>query len=394
MIVHRMFLVIPTLAALALSTPADAQPVEVGGDWFVTGSAVTAPSDIKRDLLAFGGSVTVAQDVAEDLHAMGFDVEIDGSVTGDVLAAGASVSLDGDVGGDFTASALTLRIGPGSEIAGNARLAAASVIINGPILGALVAAGAEVELNAPVMGDVVLTGDDIRFGPDARIDGQLTYYNVDQIDVPERVISPDRVRYEAVPKREMLRDFGDDWQDWGSPVKLTPWAIIGGFLINLGLFILIGALFLSLAPKTVRRLRRTAETRPGLVILTGAIGLSILFGSIPIAVLSIVGLPLVPIILLLIVLMWFLGYILGAYVMAMRILRSFGAEESPGMAMRLLALAIGITLVALLNFIPFIGWMINFALVLFGVGAITKVLFDSFIIGNGQNPESETPAKP
>jgi hypothetical protein len=45
------------------------------------------------------------------------------------------------------------------------------------------------------------------------------------------------------------------------------------------------------------------------------------------------------------------------------------------MVMRLLALAIGVTIAALLNFIPVIGWMANFALVLLGVGAITTGLF-------------------
>lgn len=381
MIAYRFALFLTVAITLTGPALSEALPVEIGGDTFVSGSTVTQPISADRDLLAFGASVSLMGDVAEDVHAIGFDVEIDGAVGGDVVAAGGSVSVDGAVAGDVTATAMTLRTGPGAQISGNARLAGATVTIGGPILGALVAAGGKIVLNAPISGDVVLTGAQITFGPNAAIEGTLTYFSDERIEVPERVISADRVQFEPASESEMWRDFRDDWQDWDSPVELTPWTIVGGFLINLGLFIVIGAVLLSLAPGTVRRLRRRADARPGMVILTGTIGLAILFGSIPVSVLSIVGLLLVPILALLIIAIWILGYILGAYVLAMRVMRGLGGAESPSIIMRLIALAVGVTVVALLNFIPFIGWMANFALVLLGIGAITTALFDSFMTG-------------
>ncbi|MBY4893868.1 polymer-forming cytoskeletal protein [Rhodobacteraceae bacterium N5(2021)] len=377
------------IAVIALATPALSQtePVEIGGDVFVSGTTITQPVLAERDLIAMGANVSMSSDVAEDVHALGFDVEIDGAVGGDVTAAGASVSVDGPVAGDVTASAMTLRSGPQAEIGGNARFAGASVTINGPIRGALVAAGGEIILNATVAGDVVLTSPDITFGPNAVIEGRLTYLSDDRMEVPERVISADRVTFEMASDSEMWREVREDWQEWDSPVALTPWAVIGGFLVNLGLFIVIGAVFLTLTPGTIRRLRRRADARPGMVMLTGTIGLSILFGSIPVGGLSVVGLPLVPIVLLLILAVWVLGYILGAYVVAMRIMRGLGSAESPSIAMRLVALAMGVTFAALLNFIPVVGWMANFALVLLGAGAITTALFDSFL--SGLEPERD-----
>lgn len=378
MSVSRIILTLATVIALAVPAFSQSGPVEVGGDVFVSGTTVTQPVVAERDLFAIGANVSLSSDVAEDVHAIGFDVEIDGAIGGDVVAAGASVSVDGPVAGDVTASAMTLRSGPRAEIGGNARFAGATVTIDGPIRGALVAAGGEIILNAPVSGDVVLTSADITFGPNAVIEGRLTYFSGERMEVPERVISVDRVTFELASDSEMWREFRDDWQEWDSPVAFSPWAVIGGFLVNLGLFIIIGAVFLSLAPGTIRRLRRSADARPGMVMLTGAIGLSILFGAIPVGILTIVGLPLVPILLLLIVAVWTLGYILGAYVFAMRVMRGFGSAESPSIAMRLVALAVGVTFAALLNFIPIIGWMANFALVLLGVGALTTALFDSF----------------
>ena len=49
--------------------------------------------------------------------------------------------------------------------------------------------------------------------------------------------------------------------------------------------------------------------------------------------------------------------------------------------MRLLALVIGVSFIALLNYIPVLGWMANFALVLLGIGGITTALFER-MVGN------------
>lgn len=368
-----LYLVIGSLFVLPVFS--QGVPAELGGDRFVTGAAIDDTGAAGRDLLAMGASVSVSGSVAQDINAMGFDVDIDAVVGGDIVAAGASVSVRGPASGDLTASGVSVRTGPEARISGNARLAGASVVVNGAVDGALRVAGADITLNAPVAGDVILTGADITFGPEARIDGTLHYSAEAQVDIPDRVISSDRVQFTAASDLEMWGEFRADWQDWDGPLELTAGRVVIGFLINLALFLLIGAIFLSLAPNVVRSLRRDADRRPDMVILTGAIGLSILFGVVPVSILSIVGLLLLPILLLLILAAWTLGYILGAYIVAMRVMRAFGGAESPPMFLRLLALAIGVTVAALLNYIPIFGWLVNFALVLLGVGAITTGLF-------------------
>jgi len=67
--------------------------------------------------------------------------------------------------------------------------------------------------------------------------------------------------------------------------------------------------------------------------------------------------------------------------MAMRAMRSLGSTENPEIWMRLLALVFGVTIFALLNFIPVLGWMVNFALVLLGIGGMTTALFER-LMGN------------
>lgn len=370
-----------TLVLLVLASPLKAETLNevVGGDTLMFGSNPMTPVAAPRDVVAAGPTVTISGTVAQDTHAMGFDVEIDAATGEDVSAMGFSVNLRGPVGGDLTASGFTIRLSRDAEVAGNARLAGGTVTIDGPVRGSLVALGAEVILNAEVTGDALISAETIIFGPEARIGGTLTYSAPTKIDIPESVIAADRTTFTTLDHRGMMRDAGEMWRDWEYPVLPTFMSLLGGFIVTLGFFFVLGAILLSLMPRKVGRLEHIIAERPGMALLSGGIGLSILFGLVPISVLTIVGIPFVPIVLLATVAVWTLGYILGAYALAMRALRGTGAPENPTIWIRLLALLVGVTLIALLNFIPFLGWMANFALVLIGVGAMTIALFNQMI---------------
>jgi hypothetical protein len=175
----------------------------------------------------------------------------------------------------------------------------------------------------------------------------------------------------------------DEWEDISREMPVLPGfaAVVSGFVISLLFFVVLGALMLGFMPKRLSKLRRSIAAAPGQTLLLGVIGLSMLFGMVPIVGLTIVGLPFVPIVLLAIVVVWTLGYALGAYSVAMRVWVAMGQDEMPGSVTRLLVFAAAIFLIALLNFIPFVGWVANYTLVLLGIGAMTNALFQ-YLIGN------------
>ena len=107
--------------------------------------------------------------------------------------------------------------------------------------------------------------------------------------------------------------------------------------------------------------------------------MSALFGMVPVTALTIIGIPFVPFALLLIIVVWTLGYLLAAYGVARRILLAFDGKENPSVLMKLVTILVAICVVAVLNFIPFVGWVVNYTLVLLGVGALTAGLLSVFI---------------
>lgn len=367
---------LPSLVFAIVMTATSATPdnvvAENGGDTFVAGEAVTQTLDASGDVFVAGRSMTVLGAADEDFHAAGFDVVIDARIGADAYAAGATVTLKSTVGEDLSAAGFTVRTEVMSRVGGNARLAGATVLVDGPIDGALSVTARDVLLNAPVAGDTRIFSKTLRFGPDAVISGRLVYTTEKRIEVPDRVAPADRVAYEAF-SREAL------WREWNGmremPVFPTFASIFFGFLVTLLFFVLLGAIALSFLPKQVAWLRKSIGTAPGRTLLQGVLGLSILFGAIPVTGLTVVGLPFVPIAVLGIVVVWTLAYALGAYAVAMRLWIGLGGETDPATGIRLAVLAVAIVVVALLNFIPFVGWVANYTLVLLGVGAMTHAVF-------------------
>ena len=385
---------INTLLICGLAVPSVAETVQRtnGSDVFMAGNNVSQTINADHDVFASGSSVTLRGQAQGDVHVSGFDVDVETRTAGDLYAMGATVTVRAEIAEDLSAMGFSVRTSQGAETAGNARLLGQTVTIDGPVGGALTAMGSEVFLNAAIDGDAWIVAETITYGPEAVISGRLNYSSTSEITPPERVISADRVSFERLDRSEAFSSARETWHHMEYPVFPTFASIFAGFLITLAFFVIVGAIFLTFLPKPVERLRGSISERPGLIFLVGVIGLSILFGMVPITAMTVVGLPLVPFVLLAIVLAWTLGYILAAYAAGMRVWQAFGGQEEPSIWGRLAALAIAVIAIAILNFIPFIGWVANYTLVLLGIGAMTHMLFER-LIGN-PGPALDVDMKP
>ncbi|WP_299961293.1 hypothetical protein [uncultured Roseobacter sp.] len=369
------------VAVLGSGTPLWSETVSAqnGSDTFFSGSVVSETIDTRGDTFLSARSA-VARGVSQgDLHVTGMDVSVQADTAEDLYAFGGTVIIRSAVAQDLTAGGFSVRTESSSETSGNARLFGNSVTIEGRVDGALLIAARDVILNAPIEGDARILAKSISFGPNATVGGTLTYSARERISVPERVAPSERVVFERASDRDVWAALGEMRQDM--PVLPTFASVLSAFVISLLFFVALGALMLTFMPKRLEKMRQSIATAPGQTMLLGIIGLSILFGMVPITGLTLVGLPFVPIALLGILVTWTLGYALGAYSVAMRIWTGFGGDQNPGNIARVLVFAAAIAFVALLNFIPFVGWVANYTLVLLGIGAMTHTVFQ-YLIGN------------
>lgn len=378
----RALLLVAALLAGAPLALAETVQTENGGDTFLSGSVLQEVLDSSGETFISGQTVVARGASAGDMHVAGFDVTVSADAAEDLYAAGGTVVVQGSVAEDLTVAGFSVRTDAGAVTGRNVRLIGNNVTVEGPVSGALTVTAREIVLNAPVSGDVRLLAQTISFGPEARVDGTFSYSSPERIAVPERVVSEDRVVFERLTAR-------DAWDEWDAvrremPILPTFASMFFGFVVSLLFFLALGAVVLGFMPKRLSRMRKTIADQPGETFLLGILGLSILFGMVPIIGFTIVGLPFVPIAILCIIVAWTLGYALGAYSVAMRVWVGFRPDQELGKVGRLLVLAAAITSVALLNFIPFVGWVVNYALVLLGIGAMTRVVFNSVLGNHGQ----------
>ncbi len=374
--------ILTAFSGLAL---ADSAMVTHGGDVFVSDSSSTLDIDTPRDAFITGFSVEVDGSIAHDAHVAGFDVEIEGRVGGNLYAVGSNLSLRAPVQEDATIAGFNVELEEAAAVGGNVRLAGGAVEIEAPVGGSLMATGGVITLDASIKGDARLSGGELKFGPKASIGGTLTYSAPEELDIPASVAPSERVRYVPYTHHGRYGDIGKTIDD--AMPGIWPSAL-GGFVtvvVVLAFLLLVAALFLAFAGDRVEHLHQRAVKHTGLSILTGFLGLATLFGLVPVSAMTLVGIPLIPFVLLFIIALWTLAFLLGSYVIALRLNGSFrqSPETNGG---RLLVLAAGLIGLTLINFIPFIGWLFNLAVMFLGLGSITL----SFINKLAQKNATET----
>lgn len=287
-------------------------------------------------LSSFAGNVVVRGTVDGDLSAFAGNVDIEesGQVTGDVSAFAGNVRVHGDVGGDVSTSTGTLLVGPDATIGGGLAGAAGTATLAGTVRG-------DVELGAGTL-TVASTAD---------VGGSLTY-DAETFNREEGATIAGPVTRDA-----NLSGVVGPGAEFGVP---TGAFAVYGFLVNA----LLGAVLLLVFPEFSRRLASTASGDP---VRSGGVGLLTLIG-VPILLalfaVTIVGIPLTILGAFLFAFLIWVGYVYGAFSLGTWGLSLADADN------RWLALLVGLAALALLDFVPILGGLLQFVVLLLGLGAL------------------------
>jgi hypothetical protein len=366
------------------------EPMIVGGDTYLQERNPNLGTPSARDAFVTGFTAKLSGRVEKDAHLAGFRATVDAPVNQDAYAAGFSIDVNQAIGDDLTATGFDINLNDKASVTGNARISGGSVQVDAPIQGSLVAAAAELTLNSSVAGDADLTISSLTFGPNAKIGGTLTYRATSPLTIPETVVSRDRVRFEqittnsavATAQKAVGKSYEGYWPGFG--------AAVFGLLMGLGFLSLVAALLFSFAPVTTEESRQNVASAPLKSFVLGALALSATIGLVPVGVLSIIGIPLIPVAIFASFILWVLGYVLGVYAIASRVLESYRTLPSSTLG-RVFLTIVAIFAFAILNFIPVIGWFINLGAMFVGLGAMAWRALHRFVVGEGAIDTNATP---
>lgn len=379
----------------------------VDDDLYATANQVVVEGTIRGDLVAFGQSVTVDGTVEGDLIGAGQSVEIGGEVDDDARIAGQALLLSegASVGDDLIAAAYSLENEPESNVGGTLWYAGYQALLAGSVGEDLAGAVNALTLGGEIGGDadVDVDGEEGGAGPpafgpvpqvpiptvepgltltdSALIGGNLTYQSSTEAQIdPGARIEGDVVREERPVEEE-------EEEATRSPVAET----VLDSLRSLVALVLVGLLLVWLVPGWIRRRAYTVLDRPlaslgwGLLGLVAflILGMGILLVTILLAIvlglLTLGGLVALFVVLgllaeaALVLAFWistnYLAQIIVSFLAGVLLVEAIRPGRSRG---RVLPLVVGLILYVLLRAIPVLGPLVGLAVVLLGLGTLTR----------------------
>ncbi len=428
--IHKFLTVFALVALLALVLASPAQAFDgrsgdkvviasdevVNDDLYVTAEQFTLDGTVKGDVIAIGRIITINGTVEGDVMAAGQAIVVNGTITGAIRMAG-SVLLLGEkasVEGDIIGAGYSFEVQEGSVVGQDIVFAGGQILLAGDVSRNMQVATGSFELRGNVGGNVKAEVGESGAGyvgpppgmfmpqspvpvpsvkpgltidPSAKIEGDLEYTQASELAFPAGVIAGKITRNEpaiseAAPRVETTNE------------KVSKWAV--DLLRTSVTLILIGLFLLWLFPAFVYGLSAKLQLKFWPSLGWGAVAYAgfffallltivvMIFGGLLFGALTLGG--------LLGTVMWLGILALFALILGFVLVTSFVAKivfgqtigkwilvraNSPLAEHRIWPMVIGVvitvTVIALLSFplIPgFLGGLLNFAVVLFGLGAL------------------------
>ena len=330
----------------------------MGEDRILAGERALASASVAGDLIIAGGEVIVVTPVGGDLLAAGGDVRVDADAGQDLYTAGGRVALNAKVKRNARIAGGKLEIGSQADIAGNATLAGGEVTVLGDVQGQLAVAGGRIYLNGHVTGNVDASGGEIELGPQARIDGNLTYRSPVELKR-----SPG-----ADVRGTIVREPGD--MPWGEQAS-EGLRIVSALLLiwTLGLMI-VAVAFMAALPKFTVRMVDMARARPGMILLLGFVVLVTVPAAALLLLITGIGIPLALLLMAGYLATLMLGYVSAGVVLGQMGLRRLGAARSEKPGWRMASASLALLILTLLAAIPVLGWLVWFVALTGGIGVL------------------------
>ena len=303
---------------------------------FVAGNNVEVTGKNNGISFIAGNNINVKNE-RDYLFAAGNTINIDNVSTKDAFIAGSFIQIDNSTIRDLYAAGERIKIN--SEITGNAYLG-----------------GETVEINSTIKGNVKISAETIIIGSNANIEGKLVYPKESNINKSEsaKIAKESKYKTETTDKKDSPIDF------------------IIEIIKSMVSMIFIAVILMALNPKAFNKFIKV-DTEVSEIAKISLIGFGILI-LVPIIgiilLLSTIGVGLSIICLLIYGMIFYLSAIPTSYFFGNWILKKQTDNKY-------LILIISLVALYILRAIPFVGALVTFISLIFGMGMYTKLLIDS-----------------
>jgi cytoskeletal protein CcmA (bactofilin family) len=333
-------------------------------DVYAAGGQVNSGATIEGDLFTAGGNVVVDGSITEDLQAVGGSVNVLSDVGGDARVGGGDLTVSGSIGEDLVLVSGQAQVSS-DEVGGDLVWVGGTLNLSAPVNGDLQLTGKEVYLDSTVDGDVTFKGTQLVLESNATIEGDLSYESPNEVTIKDGATITGETSYEVINKEEVSAV--PNFEKFGAFFSTA--SNILGLLMRLAGALLVGLIFKRFAENASKR----SFQRPVVEFARGFAGLVIMpIAGILLAV-TLIGLPLGILTFLLYGSVLIVAGFLAPILVGTFVYKSI--KQVDGFVVNWLTISLGVLLFALVGYISFVGWIVEFAFTLLALGAVFAMIW-------------------
>ena len=325
---------------------------QIDSSLYIAGSTVTVAGTVDGDVFCAGQNINISGTVRGDVICGGQVVRIDGTVEGDVRIAGQTVLVGGMIEGSLTAAGQTVDLSSQARVGRDASLFGEALTMSGQVGRDIVGGGNSMVMSGVAGRNIKAAGDHLTLESTAKIGGNVIYTSRNQPDAkPGASISGSVERHDPPQEHTEPQD---------------PFSrYLAGPLFGFSALLLVGLAGLLVAPGVLEANSAALRRRPLASLGLGLLGL---FAIPVIAIMlffTIIGALLGFVLLLTWMLALFGAFIVASYCTGQLLVEKLGWTRWR----RVLTLALGLIVLIVLSALPYIGGMVIFLAIAWGMGA-------------------------
>lgn len=327
----------------------------IDNDFFAAGEKVVVSGTVNNDAYIVGGNVIIDGQIKGDLLVAGGNVTISGIVNGNIRAAGGEINISGVIDKNVTIAAGSARLDNSAQVLGNLVAASGNLDIYAPVNGKAHIGAAALTLANRVGGNLVAGVEDLTLTSNASILGDLNYWSENEGDISNDASISGRVNYHKTAPKQV--------DSKGMSEFLT--ALRTGFnIFNFLAATVLGSILILLFPNFMQRSADIISKKPWVTLFAGLVTLFITPFVIVLMLITLVGIPLGLFAIAAYFFIIYLSQIFVANFIGQKVLNYANQKFHP-----VFGLLVGLLLLGVLGLIPIVGGILQFFVVLFGIGA-------------------------
>lgn len=347
----------PLGAQPAAAPPAGARP----DGYYAAGNRVEIAGPMAGDVVVAGRTIVIGHPVAGDILAAGWHVTLSAEASDDVRMAAGTVAVDAPVSGDLTVAGGDVTTGTGTRVHGRAFLTGDTVRVDGAFERDVQIAARSVVIGGEVRQPLQVVAERLEFLPGARILGPVTYRGVTPAIVAAGAQMSGPIAFEPIERRDAE--------------SARAWPAVSTLLFATHL-LLAGLLVLYVAPAFESTVVGTMRRAPGKSLLAGFLLLVTAPVLATVLVFSVLGLPIGVALGMSYLMALFAGLLATAFFVGDLEARLFKAGPFTTRGQHAMLLLAGVLTLAVLRLM--LGGVVVFAATLFGLGALTLWLLETY----------------